>query len=102
MSNSVSHPTENHWHGPDWTLTFDGFIYHLTAPAGDRTLSPTHDSPLIVRDKSTALSIAAQDMNTELVTFFVRSGRLSPEVIFHTLHNSPRQMREYIRTIQGY
>ena len=49
MSNSVSHPTENHWHGPDWTLTFDGFIYHLTAPAGDRTLSPTHDSPLIVR-----------------------------------------------------
>ena len=49
MSNSVSHPTENHWHGPDWTLTFDGFIYHLTAPAGDRTLSPTHDSPLVVR-----------------------------------------------------
>ncbi|NBY60809.1 MAG: DNA helicase UvrD [Actinobacteria bacterium] len=49
MSNLAGHSVESRWHGPDWTLTFDGFTYLLTTPTGDRTLSPTQDAPLVVR-----------------------------------------------------
>lgn len=41
--------TETQWHGAGWTLTFDGLDYHLATTAGLRKLSPSADTPLVVR-----------------------------------------------------